>query len=207
MFLFWLCHWTNLNYFVPLFLPLFLKGEERSRWGKTKIAARAFFYFVSFPIVTSSLRAPIILQLNYCRWFVPVFTFKRVKKKKKRLFQMLFIFTSYSAPNLGFSCHLPVFLPCLARMFLRKAFRAVLGGDRRPQDVHSSRKWVTGDAVSPWPLCTPSFLRVIFIHHLAAYFPNTFRELNSLINFPNVHLGTFHCNLAMWLYRRETLQR
>lgn len=91
-------------------------------------------------------------------------------------------------------------LPGLHVFFKKALSVAVLGGDRRPQDVHSSWKLVVGDVVSPSPLHTPSFLEAIFIHHLPACFPNTFIELKSLISFPSVHTATFHCILAMWLY-------
>lgn len=47
---------------------------------------------------------------------------------KKRLFQILFTFTSSQPPNLGFSRPLPVFLPCLAWMFFKKPFS---GGPQR----------------------------------------------------------------------------
>ena len=81
----------------------------------------------------------------------------------------------------------------------------VLGSGVRLRDVCRAQEYVMGDVVSP-PLCTPLFLWVICIHHLAACFPNTFLELDSRINFSNVPPGAFYGILLCGLSLERKLQ-
>lgn len=85
------------------------------------------------PLIKSTLQAVIILQLNYCWWLIPVFTFNWVKKKKKAISDAVHLCIRFSHLFWGFHVVCQYFyLACLAWMFFKKAFSISLRWWREP---------------------------------------------------------------------------